>query len=110
MDISNALVAIRQARARYQAAVQNRILEEQLLDSEQKKFALGASTPYNVILQQRDLTTAHSNEIAAAIAYSTAKIGLDQSLGSTLEANHISIDDARSGKVSRASSLPAVLP
>jgi outer membrane protein len=110
VDISNALVAIRQARARYQAAVQNRILEEQLLESEQRKFALGASTPYNVILQQRDLTTAHSNEIAAAIAYSTAKIGLDQSLGSTLEANNISIDDARSGKVQRTSSLPAVLP
>ncbi len=110
VDISNALVALRQARVRYQAAVQNRILEEQLLEAEQRKFTLGASTPYNVILQQRDLTTAHSTEIAAAVAYSTARIGLDQSLGSTLDTNHISIDDARSGKVSRSSSLPAALP
>ena len=110
VDMLNSLVALRQARARYQAAVQNRTLQEQLLDSEQKKFMLGASTPYNVIQQQRDLATAHSTEIAAEVAYATARISLDQSLGDTLEANHISIDDAKSGVVPRASSLPAVLP
>lgn len=110
VDMLNSLVALRQARARYQAAVQNRILEEQLLESEQKKFMLGASTPYNVIQQQRDLATAHSTEIAAEVAYAAARISLDQSVGDTLEANHISIDDAKSGVVPRASSLPSVLP
>jgi outer membrane protein len=110
VDMLNATVAMRQARARYQAAVQNRILQEQLLEAEQKKFGLGASTPYNVIQQQRDLATSHSTEIAAEVAYMTARIGLDQSLGDTLEANHISIDDAKSGIVPRASALPAVLP
>jgi outer membrane protein len=110
VDMLNALVALRQARARYQSAVQNRILQEQLLEAEQKKFGLGASTPYNVIQQQRDLATAHSTEIAAEVAYMTARIGLDQSLGDTLEANHISVDEAKSGAVPRASSLPAVLP
>ena len=71
---------------------------------------LGASTPYNVIQQQRDLATAHSTEIAAEVAYVAARISLDQSVGDTLEANHISIDDAKSGVVPRASSLPSVLP
>jgi outer membrane protein len=110
VDVSNNIVALGQARVRYQAAVQNRILQEQLLDAERKKFALGASTPYNVILQQRDLATAHSTETAAMVAYSNARIALDQALGATLETNRISIDDARSGKVQRESSLPAVLP
>jgi outer membrane protein len=96
VDVSNDLVALRQARARHEAAVQNRILDEQLLDAEQRKLNLGASTPYNVILQQRDLAAAKSTEVAALAAYSNARIALDQALGATLEANHISIDDVKS--------------
>jgi outer membrane protein len=55
VDVSNYLVAMRQARGRYRAAVQTRILQQQLLDAEQKKLAGGASTPFNVVQQQRDL-------------------------------------------------------
>ena len=40
VDVTNAVVALRQARARYEAAVQSRVLEQQLLDAEQRKFAL----------------------------------------------------------------------
>ena len=110
VDVSNYAVAVRQARARYQAAVQSGILQQQLLDAEQKKFAAGLSTPYNVILEQRDLETAQATEISALVAYSNARIALDQILGVTLETNHISLDEARSGKVARPSSLPAELP
>src|SRR5579862_2806210 len=46
VDLSNYLVAMRQARGRYRAAVQTRILQQQLLDAEQKKLAGGASTPF----------------------------------------------------------------
>ncbi len=60
MDVSNYLVAMRQARGRYRAAVQTRILQQQLLDAEQKKLAGGASTPFNVVQQQRDLVAAQS--------------------------------------------------
>ncbi len=110
VDVMNAVIALRQARARYDAALRNRILSQQLLDAEQKKFALGASTPYNVILQQRDLAAAQSSEIAALATYRNARVSLDQTLGATLEANQISLGDARAGKVARASSLPALLP
>ena len=51
VDVTNSVVALRQARARYEAAVQSRILQQQLLDAEEKKFNLGASTPYNVIVR-----------------------------------------------------------
>jgi outer membrane protein TolC len=97
VDVSNYVIALRQARARHQAAVQNRILEEQLLDAEQRKLVLGASTPYNVIQQQRDLAAARSTEVASLTAYSTARIALDQAVGATLETNHVSIDDAKKG-------------
>ncbi len=99
LDVLNYVVALRQARARYEAAVQNRILQENLFAAEQKKYALGASTPYNVTQQQRDLVTAQSAETAALVSYSTAKIALDRTLGTTLEANHVNLEEARSGIV-----------
>jgi len=107
VDVSNYVVALRQARARYAAAAQNRILQQQLLDAEQEKFSLGASTPYNVIQQQRDLAAAQSTEIAALAAYGNARVALDQTLGATLETNHVSIEDARADKSARVSTLPA---
>ncbi|MDE3199169.1 MAG: TolC family protein [Acidobacteriota bacterium] len=110
VDIANSLVALSQARARYEAAVQNRILQQQLLDAEQKKYAVGESTTYNVIQQQRDLSTAQASELGAKVAWEQAKISLDQNAGMTLEVNRVSIDDAQSGKVARSSELPAKLP
>jgi outer membrane protein TolC len=105
VDVSNYLVAMRQARGRYRAAVQTRMLQEQLLDAEQKKLAGGASTPFNVVQQQRDLVAAQSAEIAALVDFSNARVALDQTLGTTLEVNHVAIEDAQSGKVQRVSSV-----
>jgi outer membrane protein TolC len=110
VDVSNYMVAMRQARGRYRAAVQTRILQQQLLDAEQKKLAGGASTPFNVVQQERDLVAAQSAELAALVDFSNARVALDQTLGTTLEANHVSIDDARTGRVERVSSLPQVEP
>jgi outer membrane protein len=110
VDVSNQVIGLQQARVRYQAAVRNRILEQQLLDAEQKKFALGASTTFNVVQQERDLATAQSSEVASLVAYSNARVLLDQTLGTTLETNHITVKEALSGRVSRPSSLPASLP
>ena len=110
VDVSNQVITLQQARARYEAAVKNRVLQQQLLSAEQKKFALGASTPYNVVVQQRDLSTAQSTEISDLVAYSTAKVALDQALGTTLEENNVSLQESAAGHVNRTSTLPAVLP
>jgi outer membrane protein TolC len=110
VDVSNGIVGLQQARVRYQAAVKNRVLEQQLLDAEQKKFALGSSTTFNVVQQQRDLATAQSTETAALVAYSNARVALDQTLGTTLQVNHISFDEAMKGQISRSSALPENLP
>jgi len=110
VDVSNQVIGLQQARVRYQAAVRNRILSQQLLDAEQKKFALGVSTTFAVVQQQRDLATAHSSEVASLVAYSNARIALDQTVGLTLEQNHISVREALDGKIQRQSTLPATLP
>lgn len=99
VDVRNAVIAIEQARARYQAARENRILAAELLEAEQKRLRLGASTPFNVVQQQRDFTIARSGEISAMVAYRNARLALEQSLGSVLQSNGITISEAISGKL-----------
>jgi outer membrane protein len=107
VDVQNALIALQQSRAVYQAAVKTRVLREQTLDAEQKKLALGASTIYNVILIQRDLAQSQSDEVNALSSYSRAKVQMDAAIGQTLERNNVSIAEAFSGSVSRpAAALP----
>jgi outer membrane protein len=110
VDVRNGVVALQQARARFDAAVRNRTLQQELFEAEAKRFRLGASTPYNVALQQRDLINAQSAAVAATVAYSTARVTLDQTLGITLEANHIDINEVKSGKIGRNSAPPANRP
>ena len=107
VDVTNALIAVQQARAGYQAAVKSRELQEQTLSAEEKKYALGASTVFLVVQSQRDLAQASSIEVAARSSYTKAKVSLDQATGKILSANGIQIEEAKSGKVSRA---PSPLP
>ena len=107
VDVQNALIALQQARARYQAAEKNRLLQEQTLDAEQKKYALGASTVYMVIQAQRDLAAAEGSRVQALDAYARARTQLDFATGATLETNGIQVEDAFRGVVKRA---PAPLP
>jgi outer membrane protein TolC len=101
VDVQNAVIALRQSHARYQAAVQSRVLEEQTLNAEEKKYQAGVSTVYNVIQIQRDLANARGNEVAAEGSYIRARTNLDAVLGTTLQVNHVSIEEARRGAVSR---------
>jgi outer membrane protein len=107
VDVQNYLIALRQARAGYEAAVRNRILQEQLYSSERRRFELGASIPYNVTQQQRDLMTAQSSEMASLAAYVKARIALDRTTGAILAANGVSLVEARQGKVARESTITA---
>jgi outer membrane protein len=111
VDVQNALIGINQARAQYQAAVKGRVLQEQTLDADQKKLALGATTVYQVIQDQRDLTTAAAAEVTAQAAYASAEIQLGIATGTTLSNNNVEFNEAKSGRVSRPpSALPAVTP
>lgn len=110
VDVENAVIGIQQARARYDAAVKARVLQEQTLDAEQKKYALGASTPYQVILIQRDLATAQGTEVQALANYAHARVAFEEALGVILETNNVSIEEALSGHVARESGIPTKVP
>jgi outer membrane protein TolC len=110
LDVQNAVVGLQQARARYDAAVQARILQQQTVSADQRKYELGASTPFQVVQDQRDLAAAQSAEVQAMANYTHARIAFNQALGTTLEVNNISIDEAMRGRLSRPSTLPAELP
>jgi outer membrane protein TolC len=111
VEVQNAMIGLQQARAQYASAVKARILQEQTVDAEQKKLAVGASTSYNVILTQRDLVTAESNLVVAETAYAKAKVEMDRATGQTLNNNDISLDEAFRGVVSRPPNpIPDVPP
>ena len=110
VDVQNAVIGLQQARARNEAAVKSRELQDQTLAADQKRYSLGATTAFQVIQDQRDLATAHSSEVQAMANYTHARIAFDQALGTTLEVNHVSIDEALGGQIARPSTLPADLP
>jgi outer membrane protein len=103
VDVQNALITVQQARAQYSAAVKSRILQEQTLDAEQKKYAVGASTPFLVIQAQRDLATAGGAEVVAEATYVQARLQLDVATGRALDVYNIEIDEAKKGRVSKSS-------
>jgi outer membrane protein TolC len=107
VDVQNAWITVEQARAQYAAAVKSRILQQQTLDAEQKKYAVGASTPFLVIQAQRDLSTAGGAEVVAEANYVQARLQLDVATGRALDVYNIEIDEAKKGRVSAS---PAPLP
>jgi len=107
VDVTNALISVQQTRAAYETAVKARILQEQTLAAEQKKYELGASTNFLVIQSQRDLAAAQSVEVAARSNYTKATIALDQATGRVLSSHNIRIEEAVSGQVAQP---PSPLP
>jgi outer membrane protein TolC len=107
VDISNDVIALRQARARYTQAVDSRALQEQLLEKEQQMFSFGAAQISDVVGARSALLGAQVAETQARASYARARVALDQVLGETLEKNHVSLDEGLNGRVSRESKLPA---
>jgi outer membrane protein TolC len=107
VDVKNGVIGLLQARARYDASVRTRILAEQTLDAEQKKFQFSLSPDLSGVVQaQRDLATDKSAEVQALANYTHAKVAFDLAMGNTLETNNISMEEAAAGRVARASLIP----
>ena len=105
VDVAAAASAVQQARSRYNAARDHRILEEQLLAAERKKSA-GAMTYNAIMVDERALIAAQLSEVSALSAVVRARIALDQVLGLTLETYHITLEEGMTGHVTRESSIP----
>ena len=110
IEVRNAQYALEQNRARVDAAAAASRLAAESLDAEQKKYLLGASTNYNVLQAQRDLTQADSNLVAARAAYEKSRVELDRATGRTLNSLGINIADAESANVTKMPNVPGVAP
>ncbi|HYW45516.1 MAG TPA: TolC family protein [Bryobacteraceae bacterium] len=110
VDVKTALIGLEQARSRHQTAVDTRVLAEQSLEAEQKRFQSGVSSVALVIQAQKDVATAEDGEVQAMANYTHARIFFDQAMGRTLQVNHISMQEAIDGRVQRESVIPASVP
>lgn len=109
LDVRNTYIALTQDRAQVDAASEARQLQQETFDAEQKKYRLGASTVYNVILTQRDLIAAQGTELRALANLQEAKANYERALGRTLDVNHVTVADAKSGDVERETLIPGTL-
>jgi outer membrane protein TolC len=109
LDVRNTTIAVEQGRAQVQAASKARELQQQTFDAERKKYELGASTVYNVILTQRDLISAQGTELRALANLAEAKANYERALGRTLEVNSITIAGAQKGLIERDTLIPGTL-
>jgi outer membrane protein TolC len=97
IEVRNAQYALEQSEARVVAARKARDLAQKTFDITSKEQELGAGSSYQTLTARRDFAEAESTLVAALTAYQKAKIELERSIGSTLDANSISIESAKTG-------------
>lgn len=90
--VDNDIGNLRSAYSAVQGYHAQRLYEEQVVAADQIELANGKTTTYQVILDQRDLTTARGNEIQWLDTYNEilAQLSLDE--GSTLERHNIDLE------------------
>ena len=101
VEVRSARINLIEAKAQVTAAVAAVGFSRQTLDAEQKKWAAGISTPYNIILDQRNLLEAQLAEVQARAAYANAAVELNRSMGIILEKSYIDPEDAIRGRITR---------
>jgi outer membrane protein TolC len=98
LEVEDALIAMRRARASYEASVETEKLQQESLDAEQAKFDVGASTSFFIIQYQSFLAQAKSTVVVAQSAYLKARAALERATGTILDDNHVSLEEAIRGR------------
>jgi len=93
LEVRNAITQVEMSAARIDAAQKIRVLAERKLDFEQRKFDLGASPIRFVIEEQRNVTQAQTDEIAALVSYAKALVDYNRATGTILKKNNIVLDN-----------------
>jgi len=99
LEVEDAVIAMRRARASYEAAVQARKYQQESLEAEQAKYEVGASTSFFVIQYESLLAQAKSTEVAAKSAYVKARAALERATGTILDAHQISLEAGIKGRM-----------
>jgi outer membrane protein TolC len=110
IQVRNAQFALQQNRAWVSAALESERYARELLEAEQTRLSLGASTSYLVLQKQIQLANSEENLLAARVAYVKSRANLDYALSRTLDRNGIRIPDAESGKVTQLPVTPEAAP
>jgi outer membrane protein len=110
IEVRNAQFGVEQNRASLASAQAAVDYAKQSLDAEEKKYQFGTSTTTAVLQTQSALATAESVLLSAMAAYEKSRVELDRAVGTTLDHNGISIDDAARGQVTRMPNAPYVAP
>jgi outer membrane protein len=110
INIRNEVFALEQDRASIMAAREAQTFAEQNLDAEQKKYALGASTSFNVMNMQAQLAVAQEKTISAEISYAKQRVQLDLDTAQTLDNNNIIVGEAVTGQIKTQPKVQGVGP
>jgi outer membrane protein TolC len=100
LEVQKAIIGLIQGKAQVEAAQKATSLAHDIWEGEKSKLDAGASTSYQVILRERDFTSAQQAEVAARVAYAKALVEMDRAGGTTLDRNGIEYSEALSGQVS----------
>jgi outer membrane protein len=106
LAVRTATVALIQLKSQVEAAERALESSRQTLQGEQIRLLYGISTPYRVILAQRDVVTAQSARTQAQVNYAKAVIAMELATGTLLERNGIAFDDAFRGNLWKTSGQP----
>jgi outer membrane protein len=110
IEVRQAQFAVEQNQASVAAAKAAVDYAQQSLDAEQKKYQFGTSTTTAVLQTRSALATAESTLMSAMAAYEKSRVELERSVGTLLDNNGISIDDAARGQVTHLPNVPYVAP
>ncbi len=110
IEVRQAQFAVEQNQASVASAKAATEYAQQSLDAEQKKYQFGTSTTTAVLQTRSALATAESTLMSAMAAYEKSRVELERAVGTLLDHNGISIDDAAQGKVTRMPNVPYVAP
>jgi len=91
VETRRAVRSIHSGVKRVNAARVNVGLQEKKLDAEQKKFANGMSTSFEILTFQRDLANSELSLVNAHLAYIKALVALEKSKGTLLQARGLSL-------------------
>ena len=91
LDVRTAVRALEASAKGITAAVKSRELAERNLDAEQKKFANGMSTNFQVVKIQDDLAAAQTSELQARVFYRQAVATYRVAVGDLLESMGITV-------------------
>jgi outer membrane protein len=110
IEVRSAQYNVQQNRASVDSAKAALDLARESLDAEQKKYQFGTSTTTLVLQYQSQLATAESTLVNATVAYEKSRVELARATGTLLDEDHINIDDAVRGQVTRMPIAPYIAP